>query len=775
MKKILLANFLVAGFFSLAQTYCTPAFSDGCSGGDEIDSFIISSAGFTHQNTGCSSGSYGDYTSMTINLNAGLNYDFSVTHGYSDQNVRIWIDFNNDGTFDDTAPELVATASSDIVGGEDVTLGTITIPATVTPGSYRMRIGDQFSDQPIPCNVSGYGEAHDYTVIIGAAPSCLAPSGLTVSSVTANSAQISWTASTSTPGNGYEYYYSTSNTAPSATTVALGTSSALSANLSSLTPASVYYVWVRSVCSTTDKSAWSQQATFTTACSTMNVPYVQSFENAVIPGLPLCTEVINEGSGNEWETYNYNDNGFTGKTLRYSYSFSDAANTWFFTPGINLTAGVSYRIKYKYANSSGTTVYAEKLKVSYGASATSAGMTNLLADHPDVVVSTATNNFVDFTPTATGVYYFGFNAYSDANMNQLYVDDIKIDVTPTCIEPAVLTVSNITQSGATVSWAAPSPAPASGYEIYYSTTNTAPTVTSTPNFSGITATTYNIPSLAPSTTYYVWVRSVCSTSDKSAWSDPTTLTTLCSSVNLPYIANFDNVTVPDLPGCTANVNLGSGSNWETDFEPTDIQGFSGNVLKYGYDFSNPGDAWFFTQGLNLTAGVQYTIGYKYGNNSTTYVEKLKVAFGTSADASAMVNSVADYPSIDDNTAHDESLTFTVPTTGVYYFGFNAYSDADQFNLYLDDINISNANLAVSEITQKKNEIKVYPNPFTDVLNISDSKNVKNASVTDASGRLVKTIENPSSTLHLNDLRQGVYLVTLEMKDGSKQTVKVIRK
>ncbi len=199
-------------------------------------------------------------------------------------------------------------------------------------------------------------------------------------------------------------------------------------------------------------------------------------------------------------------------------------------------------------------------------------MTHALADHPDIVTSTATSNFVDFTPTTTGVYYFGFNAYSDANMNQLYVDDIAIDVTPTCSEPTALTVSNITTTGGTVSWTAATPAPANGYDMYYSTANTAPTATSTPNATAITGTTYTIPSLSPSTKYYIWVRSACSATDKSAWSELTTLTTLCSTGNLPYIVDFENASIPNLLGCTENVNAGSGNDWETDSEPFDIQG-----------------------------------------------------------------------------------------------------------------------------------------------------------------------------------------------------------
>ncbi|WP_343660940.1 GEVED domain-containing protein [Chryseobacterium sp.] len=774
MKNILLVGFLMTGLLSSAQTYCTPAFASGCNGGDMIDTFMIPTAGFGHQNTGCSANAYGDYTSMTINMSAGLSYDFSVKHDYSNQNVRIWIDFNNDGTFDDAAPELVASASSASVGGVSMTSGQITIPSTVTPGTYRMRVGDRYSSQPIPCNTDGYGEAHDYTVVIGSAPTCLAPSALTVSAVTANSAQIAWTAPSSAPGVGYEYYYSISSTYPTAATVASGSSTGLSTNLPSLTPATTYYVWVRSVCSASDKSAWSQMATFMTSCVAVGVPYTLDFESITAPDLPNCTSVVNDGAGNMWETGNLDAQGFTGNVLEYSYDYANNADTWFFTNGINLTAGVTYRIKYKYANAEGF-VYAEKLKVAYGTSATGAGMTNTLADHPNVVISSATSNFVNFTPTATGVYYFGFQAYSDANMNKLYVDDINIDVAPSCSEPTAVTASNVAANGATVSWTAATPVPANGYDIYYSTANTAPTATTTPNVTGITATTYNIPSLTPATVYYVWVRSACSAASKSAWSTMATFTTLCTSIGLPYTLDFENVSVPALPGCTAAVNAGSGNNWETVDPPTDSQGFTTNVLRYHYNSANPANAWFFTQGLNLTAGVQYTITYKYGNNSSTYVEKLKVAYGTSPTVAAMTGSIADYPSINDETAHTESVTFTVPATGVYFFGFNAYSDADQYNLYVDDISVTNANLATAEVAVNKNGIKVYPNPFTDVLNISDVKNVKTVSVTDATGRLVKTISNPESVIHLRDLMQGVYLVTLEMKDGTKQTIKAIKK
>ena len=154
---------------------------------------------------------------------------------------------------------------------------------------------------------------------------------------------------------------------------------------------------------------------------------------------------------------------------------------------------------------------------------------------------------------------------------------------------------------------------------------------------------------------------------------------------------------------------------------------------------------------------------------------MKVAYGTSNTAAGMVNVLADYPSITGATPQTATVTFTPSTTGVYYFGFNAYSIADQYSLFLDDISITQGSLGTSEVNASKNNVKVYPNPFTDVLNIADVSKVKFISIMDVSGKLVKTIDKPANALHLGDLSAGMYLVILNMNDGSKQTIKAMKK
>src|SRR5690606_3958527 len=120
-------------------------------------------------------------------------------------------------------------------------------------------------------------------------------------------------------------------------------------------------------CSATEFSEWVSVGSFTTACNSTNVPYSENFESVTVPGMPACTMLENAGSGNNWNTY-VGSGDFNTKVLNYVYNSTNPANAWFFTQGINMTAGISYRIKYDYGNASSTT-YPEKLKIAYGTAA----------------------------------------------------------------------------------------------------------------------------------------------------------------------------------------------------------------------------------------------------------------------------------------------------------------------------------------------------------------------------------------------------------------------
>lgn len=136
----------------------------------------------------------------------------------------------------------------------------------------------------------------------------------------------------------------------------------------------------------------------------------------------------------------------------------------------------------------------------------------------------------------------------------------------------------------------------------------------------------------------------------------------------------------------------------------------------------------------------------------------------------------------DTMADGEPETLSIPTVAgtVYYINVGHYSqyvDGEEgaFTININKESSDRHASGISAPAMSKKNNGVYPNPFTDVLNISDITNVKSISVSDIAGRLVKMIVSPDTTIHLGDLKSGVYLVTLDMKDGSKKTTKVIKK
>jgi hypothetical protein len=407
--------------------FCIPTYADGGTG-DNITNVAIGS--WSNASTGNVTPYYEDFTTQQPTpiaiptLTAGLISTVAVTLGTDGtQYSRVWIDFNQNSTFETSESFSLGTSA----GGGGTANIIVNVPSGATLGVTRMRIrgGDDaaiLNTQSCGASSSTYGQTEDYLVNILAAPACLPPTGLAATVVTASSANLGWTeAGTATS---WDVEWGTFGFTPIGTpTISNATNAQV---ISSLSPNTTYSFYVRANCVAGGYSTWSGPFSFTTSCVADNVPYNQNFESATVPNFPSCTTQQNVGSGNLWTVQNNPGYGFTTKALRYAWNGSNAANVWFYTNGINLVGGTTYRITYDYGGTG--TFFPEKLKVAYGTSANAAAMTNLLADHPNVISDIPVNNIVDFTPATSGVYYFGFNAYSIANQFYLFVDNILVDV-----------------------------------------------------------------------------------------------------------------------------------------------------------------------------------------------------------------------------------------------------------------------------------------------------------------------------------------------------------
>lgn len=81
--------------------------------------------------------------------------------------------------------------------------------------------------------------------------------------------------------------------------------------------------------------------------------------------------------------------------------------------------------------------------------------------------------------------------------------------------------------------------------------------------------------------------------------------------------------------------------------------------------------------------------------------------------------------------------------------------------------------AVSVKTIVKNNIKVFPNPATDVLNIDSSEEVKNVSVLSLDGKLVSTTNGKQ--VDVSTLKAGVYIYEVTTVSGEKVINKFMKK
>ncbi|AZB10812.1 T9SS C-terminal target domain-containing protein [Chryseobacterium sp. G0162] len=86
-------------------------------------------------------------------------------------------------------------------------------------------------------------------------------------------------------------------------------------------------------------------------------------------------------------------------------------------------------------------------------------------------------------------------------------------------------------------------------------------------------------------------------------------------------------------------------------------------------------------------------------------------------------------------------------------------------------------LAVVENTPKTDQLKVYPNPVSDILTISFDQKIHSVTIYNAAGQLIlaKAIDDTKGTIDVSGFVSGLYLVKVNAANGFVKTVKVIKR
>ena len=117
-----------------------------------------------------------------------------------------------------------------------------------------------------------------------------------------------------------------------------------------------------------------------------------------------------------------------------------------------------------------------------------------------------------------------------------------------------------------------------------------------------------------------------------------------------------------------------------------------------------------------------------------------------------------------------ALPMAISPDGTKIVGVARSSTQGVFGFYLDLSDKLNVQDQVS-----KNSVKIYPNPVSDVLNISTSaKTINKLEIVNILGQKIKVIENPTNKLDVSDLTKGNYILSITI-DGKTTSQKFIKK
>ncbi len=630
-------------------------------------------------------------------------------------------------------------------------------------------------------------------------PSCFAPFNFQIPTITTTTAGFTWNASTTSVSNGYTVYYSSTNAAPDSSTVLDATNSVtstgLGASVTGLTPATTYYVWVRSNCSTSVQSAWLPVQSFVTAC----VPATSMFENFDSYGtgniVPTCWVRLAPAASPGSQTIT-STTPASGTRNIYQYSTSSTEPVIVVLPEFsNVNAGTNWlRFKARVSTAPGS------LDVGY--------VTDVTNPTSFVVISTL--NITNTTYTVAAAEYtvpvpstVPANARlairNAADGKSYYWDDVYWEAMPTCFPVTSIAFAAPTSTSGQVSWTPPATAPANGYTVYYSTVNAAPTSSTVLNSTNSVTTatpSATLSGLSASSTYYVWVRTNCSSTDVSIWEGGTSFNTLCGPVAAPLTQSFSS---GSLPNCWISANPTTASTSAAAFwkftGTADYGAAIANSVKPSgtfawVDASSPYDnehtVQLLTPEINLTGLTNPYVQFEWYKNHLTSTGTLpaydnnKLLVHISTDGTNWTEIFAD------DTNSSTWRTVGIPLASSYVgatvrIRFTVDKDVAGNGYFYDDVLLDefavmqNPNLATGEVIAETRSVKVYPNPFTDLVNISDAKDLQSVSVIDMSGRLVKTITFAGRPVNLGELKSGLYVLKLEYKDGSVKSVKAVKK
>ncbi|WP_027376669.1 reprolysin-like metallopeptidase [Kaistella palustris] len=320
--------------------------------------------------------------------------------------------------------------------------------------------------------------------------------------------------------------------------------------------------------------------------------------------------------------------------------------------------------------------------------------------------------------------------------------------------PAGFAVSNVTTAAATVTWDAIAGAT---YVVRYKKTSES-TWTEVP----VATTTYTFTGLDESTSYDVQVASVCSgtTGTFTASSTFTTLmvaycTLSSTNSNDEYISNV-KITAEGAAGGNSSSGASNYTNYSTD--PARLMKLAKGTTNNTISVTK---AW---TGSPYSEAVTVWIDF---DRSGTY-EASEIVMQTTANTTTPVTATFAVPA--DAYTGDKSVGMRVAlrfnTAQTAPCGTYTYGEVEDYAVSISPTLGVNDNV-------KAQSLQVYPNPATDVLNVTKVSNNATYAIYNVAGQLVSKGKVTSNQVQVSKLQKGVYMISVE-DNGQSNKVKFIK-
>ena len=371
-----------------------------------------------------------------------------------------------------------------------------------------------------------------HNIEINYIPDCVTPDNIIINNITPTNANVTW----HSRGIGYENSWDVV-CVPYGNDLSTGIITTVydtTTTLTGLIPNTHYDVYVRANCGNVN-STWSNAVDFYTFCDPItSLPYIENFDSY---------ETTNRTIPNCWKLST--NIGSSSVSLSSSYSYSSPASLYFYStnstycivslpeidPSIPInTLQINFKLRKQYVN--------------VGSALQIGVMTDPLVDTTFALISTVSippttttatwENFEVLFNTYIGTgRYIAFKSDQGTVSNTAFLDDVSIDYLPNCIIPSNITIYNIGQTSADVTWHPRGNE--SSWDIAYTTYGNNPVA-------GIVTTVYDtittLTGLTSNTNYDIYVRANCD-NENSLWSTVEEFQTLCDAITtLPYTENF---------------------------------------------------------------------------------------------------------------------------------------------------------------------------------------------------------------------------------------------